>query len=668
MKSTLDYYNHKIHTPPYYQREFENDFPKEEESVTKRVALIALPFLSLYQPIGKSISVLMNGMRGVTNGVGALEAKDWGEVARRLSGIALATIALYATVFSAAMGLFITSGVDLLMNCSHMLEFFLRGEWSALHAEFLQALGSGLYLAIMVTGSLEVVLASLIVQAIVSFSQAREEWSKGRMPEALAKTVMGMVRLYQAGLQVERIQTRNRLEKLYANFVRRIREGRKIDHLYDLPIGKRMVLTDGNGKEYDLGSPLFGVGKQLVKGMNVSIKEVGEKQVLTFKVNHVFRDRLQSVIKEVEKINGKDQEDLLSLFGSHANGISMEKFGSHTLKSALMIHLKGIGTISIGDEPDIAGLYNRVQISVDRGRNLYDFHEALAFLDLEDALRQSATEDLERMKLGQLYRIFAPREATRLERTDTFFEGSVLELEGEMIRRSPEMGSLFEKYLPKMELREIYPGRLRYAVKGLADDLMARGAVGLTAALTGAHTQKEWEERVADVLRMGLLSHETREEMGLDKRGLSWGMDYVTGGSDSAFSQLVTEKNEHFDEFMYQAPIRFLFSPKVLESGTYQYHDDNFGSRKIESDWFRWGSEYSERPNVFEFVDEEMRWFNGDNEVMAKERIDPKWITGIVVRTEEMKESLVRSLLERNIQAPEIYVGQDIRNGMFRKH
>jgi hypothetical protein len=653
MLDKIDYYNHKLYDPSFYHRQYEKDLPPDPESnsyaeTAKRAAHIALPFLSLNQPIGRVISLTMGSVRVFTHTSEVLR----GDILKVMQ-VALAILALAGTLYNFTLGLYITTAADIIANLAQIVEALSRQEYKQVAEELLQLLSSGLYLTIMMTGSLEVVLASILIQALVSFYQAREEYAKGRYPEAIAKSILGIVRLVQAGQQIQQIQRRNDLLKKYRELADRIYKGRKIDHLWDHPLiqaanGKKgVILEDGLGNEYDFGTNLHGYGKQRVKGMNVTMREQDEYVSLDFKVNHVFRDRIQKVITDMSKYSKGETQELLALLGSHVKSINVsEKDNDQGIWGAKnhVIRLEGLGKISIGSNSDVITLYDKISIQLEKGKTLYDFHEALSFLNLDDALRHSADEDIERMKIGQLFRTFKPESATLFERTDAFFSQPLDQFKKTILMKSPEMGAIIKKYLPKMELREIIPGRMRYAINGLSSELT--GAYGLTSALTGVWKEQEIKERVASILKMGMISSEMRKDNNIGKQGLSSGTDYWTGGADSVFAQLVTDKTKSYKSFAYQSEVRFLISPKALETGTYQYHDDSFGSRKLYNFW--WG-DYLQRPNLVDFVESERMFFNMDNEVMIKERLAPEYITGIAVSTESMKSSILDYLRECNI-------------------
>ncbi len=723
MQDKIDYYLHKTYEPPYYHRQYEQDLPENPEGsssieTAKRAVHIATPFLSLYQPFGSAISLTMGSVRVLSSSVGVVTSDDMTTCATQVMHVSLAVLALAGTLYHFTLGLYISTCADITGNLIRIFETLYAHEYKQAGEELLQALTSGLYLGIMMTGSLEVALASILIQALVSFYQAREEWANGRMPEAFAKSLMGFVRLYQANTQVQQIQRRNLLIKKYQEFIERLQKGREIDHLWDHPLiervqneskmtpqqkqlaekvdgalpkdhplsdlptqidKERVVLEDAKGNQYDFGSYFNGYGKQLVKGMNVHFKNEGDKTTLDFKVNHVFRERLEKVIQDLEHTSQEDLKDLFKVFGSHIKDVSItRKTISHphwdTFNEIYEIHLQGLGTISVGAFRDNITLFDKISVEMDKGKSLYDFHEALSFLKLDDALRQSAFQDMEKMKMGFLFRMFDPHNATFFERSDDFFDLSLEAFKQEIFCRSPEMGKVFENYLPRLQLRETIGGKKRLALDGLADELTAKGARGLTAAITGTWwSDQEMYERVASILKMGMISSEMRNESGMNKKGLSSGTDYFTGGADTVFTQMITDKQKSYSDSMYSfwSDVSLMISPKILESGTYQYHDDSFGTRLVDNDeWWWLGNKYPYRPDIFNFLKEERNYHNWDNEVMVKDRIPPEFFTGILVSDQNTKLDLLdylrkAGLVTKNKQGQEEILSRLINDFIF---
>jgi hypothetical protein len=271
----------------------------------------------------------------------------------------------------------------------------------------------------------------------------------------------------------------------------------------------------------------------------------------------------------------------------------------------------------------------------------------LSFVRLDDVLKPLTPMDLERLKIGSLFRTFFPKEATLLERTKEFFELPISLLKNVIIDRAPDMKEIFEEYIPKFKPFEIFPGRIRYGIEGIGQSCSEMGARALISSLIIRESGEQARlERIGSILKMGMLSSEMRYANGVNSHGLSPGADLETGGSDSIFTQLVTVENYQeqtpaVDEFNYFDDIAFVFDPSILDTLTYQYDIDSYGTRSLLYGQF---SKYLHRPTVFDFVSNQRQDFDSSNELMVKDRIPPPYIIGIVVSDEALAQQLPRYL------------------------
>lgn len=662
-----EFVKHTLYDPLSYDRNFTHDLPKKGAHLAKRVALIALPFIALYKPAGTALSLTMGGARTITTLSASIKSATKNEKLKALHYLILTTlavIAVAATLFHFQLGLLITSFADaatsLYESCIHLK----NKEYIKAIESLLQAAGSMLYLSFMISGSLELMLASILLQAATSLLQARLELKEGRIPEALAKIAFGAIRFHQAKGCFDMIQKRNAFLKLerFASLLDKIQKGKGGSHLIDSSLNeekKPVILIDANGNEYNFGSHFHGTGKGVVKGMNLqfrgtvidgkSLKEVD------FKVNHVFRDRLETQVIGMNNLGSEEAKEFLSLTGSHAKGIRIEKVPfefchetNKTIGEAYKVSLDGLGEVFIGASKNMPGIYDTVRVRLEENKSIFDLHEILTFFNLDDALRKSSSQDIERLKIGQLYRTLLPKEATSFERNSDFFDLPVDQLKEEIIKKSPQMKDIFDSYLNEMNTVEILPGRLRYSLPQISKLAKHLGARALVSTITGTSgSMSTTSDRVISILQMGMMAGELRYRNGMTQAGLSPSSDFYTGGSDSVYTQLLTKKN--FDEHMnlynlYWGDARILFSLDALNSLTYQYHYDSYGTRRTDSGYFGNLSTYFLRPNIIDFVKTEAKQFNYGNEVMIKERIPPSMITGILVSTEALKNDLLGKL------------------------
>lgn len=668
----INYLKHTLYTPDVYNRRFENDLPKEE-SMPKRIALAALPFIALYRPAGAFLSVGMGTCRIVTHIKGALSAeqeKAWKQMSKELLQTTLASLTLASTLFNFSIGTLVNTTVDTAQGTVTLLQHLHQGEYSKAAEEALHTFANGLYLSYMASGGLELMLAFSLVQALIAIVQARAEFAQGRYIEGGAKTIMASLRLHQANKYHQTIQRRKFLMSVakYKALIERANNGRNVRHLIEHPLegleGNPVILKDADGNEVNFGAHFHGLGKQLVKGDNLTVrtKMVDGKEMieLDFKINHVFRDKIQKTIEELKSFNTKEANEILRLTHSHVEHIKIEKgemgvvsrMWMDDLGEAHKINLAGLGSILIGSNPDSPNLYDRVVVHLPTTANIYDLHEMISFLDMDDALKISTFDDIERIKLGHLYRIFFPRDASPLERSEEFFTLGLEDLKRKMFEKTPDMKEIYESYFHRMKPYEILPGRVRYQVVGLSEKAHEAGVRALTAAITGTWEDKELFKRTASILKMGLISTETRFENEIDIHG--YGGDYWSGGADSVFTQMFTEKNikdqMEIDDLMYHSKVRLLIKREALEIGTYQYHSDNLGDRRWEeeNDWW-WRDSYKERPGIMEFIENEQQFNTDDHEIMLKERLDPSLIQALIVQDQETHDNLVQYLKSQNI-------------------
>ncbi|MDN3507983.1 MAG: hypothetical protein P0S94_03570, partial [Simkaniaceae bacterium] len=536
--SQLDYIKHVIYTPTTYFRRFDFDLSGVEENV-KRVSLVALPFIALYRPVGQVMSIGMGGMRAITHLSGALQGEkdgDWQAFTLNLGHTTLAVISIAATCFNFTIGLFITTSFDLL-HATYLCGLYLsEGKYEKAIEEGLQAVASGFYLGFMAVGSLELIMISTLTHAAISLYQAKGDIHEGRYLEAGGKIAMGMIRLNQANHYRELIVARDALFAMqkYQSLIHKALKGREVRHLVSSPLEnlngvieeKDVVLGNQSG-EFDFGAHFHGHGKGLVKGANLAFKQVvvdgKEMTQLEFKVNHAFREQLEKSIAEMAKYRPKELREILQFTGSHVENITTETITTGEFwapQSTSKITLVGLGTISVGASPEAVNSYDRVVIQMDASKTLYDLHEMIAFADLDMALCASTQDDIDRLKMGHLFRTFFPSSALPFERTDEFFSLPTDELRAVMFEKEPEMERVFNTYFDKMSEAEILPGRVRYRIEGLADEVRALGGVSLTSAVTGwDHTDEAFHKRIESLITMGMLSAETRANNGIDYEG-----------------------------------------------------------------------------------------------------------------------------------------------------
>lgn len=668
---------------------------KDEQEETssdkaKRIAISFLPLVSLYQPIGQTLSIGLTSVRLISNSSEMLvvDKKDNRAFYSSMFQVALSTAALAGTVFHYKFCLLFTNFADVGQSCVDLGKSIKEKDKEKIIQELLHLAAATSFTATLLSGSLETVFASYLVQVVLNAYLAGIDIKEGRLIEASGKLAMGTVRGYQAQQVYLSIQRRNLLLKgdLFKKLFENIKKSRETYQLLSHRLAGNLegtiqedevILEDINGTKYNTGSHYHGYGKGLVKGMNVDvqIKNIKGKEIieLDFKMSHVHRERLETLITQMKEASEPQLKEFLSLTNSQAKSVYIDNagedfdpdmfwFGADRLKSEHLIEIVGLGSLAVGSNQSHIGSYNHLFVRMEADKTLFDMYELLALFDLEDALLSSAEDDIERLKLGHLYHTLFPKEAYSLERDPFYFEASLEELKMEMIRRAPEAEKAFALYLDKMQLQDILPGRQRYAIQGLGKDVRALGGRTLVSTLmaTDNESKESLLQRVGSILKMGMFSLESRQKMGMAEKGLNGSFSDFVGGSDSVFTQMISdsvcEEKMPIDELEYiwfaDEPILVLIDlEQAVETGTYQYHDDNFGIRQGGTDSFWWWDEppYPNREGILEFAKNENENFSWSNEVMVKERILPQMIKGLVVQNEYLKQEIINYLIKKDM-------------------
>ncbi len=98
-----------------------------------------------------------------------------------------------------------------------------------------------------------------------------------------------------------------------------------------------------------------------------------------------------------------------------------------------------------------------------------------------------------------------------------------------------------------------------------------------------------------------------------------------------------------------------LISLEALETGTYQYYDDNWGTRLYRNNKEKWNHLYDKRPSILELTKSlqstpveshrwGLKWKHFAHEIMLKERVAPELFQGIVVDRIETRNALLKHL------------------------
>lgn len=163
------------------------------------------------------------------------------------------------------------------------------------------------------------------------------------------------------------------------------------------------------------------------------------------------------MINDYKELDREQIRNTLKMSNSRAQDVIVNKgdfpVGNQSIGLSHNIDVVGLGTVIIGASKFFPRLRNRVTVRMDTSKNLVDLHDILALTRMDAALRPSSISDIERLKIGHLYRVFFPEEATPLEQSEDFFHLPINRLKETIIKKTPEMANVLTTYLNKMEKR-----------------------------------------------------------------------------------------------------------------------------------------------------------------------------------------------------------------------
>jgi ankyrin repeat protein len=253
----------RVDEPIYYHREYKNDISDvkfEETSLTdqcKRVALVALPFFSLYKPLSVPLSLGMGGMRTFTSIIQVIESIKVGgakDISLAVLQTGIAVIAFASTVFAHPLGMLISTGHDLVLEISQLIINLANGDCEKAIGSCLGIINNALYLALFLDGGLELAIVSLAVQILIGLYHSQAEFREGHLLEGAGHLVMSMVRGNQLAGQVSLLQVKWRTESTLKQDVNpEIRE-EYLELLEDAKLKNNQKLVDvlikyGNGRQ-----------------------------------------------------------------------------------------------------------------------------------------------------------------------------------------------------------------------------------------------------------------------------------------------------------------------------------------------------------------------------------------------------------------------------------
>lgn len=213
-----------LKTPEYFHRDYENDLPTHEDKhtwayQTQRVVHVALPFISLYKPIGTALAIGSSSSRVLSSSfelASAINEGDTAKIGKAVLNKTLAISSIAGTVFLNPLGMFITSAHDFSINGYHLYQAIASGEHDKVTQETIQLANNTLYLLTMIYGGLEIQILSLACQVVLGGYSSVKDFNEGNYLEFTGHALMAAIRVNQMYDQIQVLQYKRSLQELFS--------------------------------------------------------------------------------------------------------------------------------------------------------------------------------------------------------------------------------------------------------------------------------------------------------------------------------------------------------------------------------------------------------------------------------------------------------------------
>lgn len=321
-----------------------------------------------------------------------------------------------------------------------------------------------------------------------------------------------------------------------------------------------------------------------------------------------------------------------------------------------VIHFKGVGKVSIGKEPTCHSEYRHLSIELEPHIQDHEAAEKLhiifAALGLGSVSSTSRSEDIERLKVMQLFRAYFPIESSSQKILATnelldHFQGSIDNLKTHICNQNPRMIDIFNKSFNQMYQQQVYPDQSIWCVKDLAQEAKNAGAVGLMAGFSGSDFNDAVKNLIS-VLKTGIMSTQDRFEAGIVVRGYGPNVDFVAGGAGSVYTRLITSNMTNYSSRIFDCKGKFqlLYDLDLVDRVGHCYNYVRYGTKKAPH--------YHDPLTRFNILDLTHNLMNSpdtnlSNEVCISQRVAPEYIKGILVGSKDGKREIIQALQAENL-------------------
>lgn len=337
---------------------------------------------------------------------------------------------------------------------------------------------------------------------------------------------------------------------------------------------------------------------------------------------------------------------------------------------ALVLTVEGVGTIRIGNDPEMGETYNRVLIQVDPEGSLEKLQQMASMVGLSSAICEQTPADLHRLKVNKLLHFLYPREMTHMHLTygRQIYEYPVDSILAICEDLAPGAKAHIEKYLPGMVfVRSFTRGQQFYMLQGVSSQLEQRGLRGFIHGVGGTRV-KNAASSVASIMQVGCIPSNVRCENGFFSEGSSVRLDHETGGAHYFFTRAVTQRacnaRDPINQLALGGLYQIIFPTSAAEGMPDCRESDCYGLCNLNATGVD-QTAYTQRPNLMELVQQcESGGGTLANEVLFR-HIDPN-IAAITYQ--DPRKQILPILLKNPHFFPLDYVTMEQRLNYMMQH
>lgn len=203
-----------LNNSDYNSLSYAETLPQQESfsSISKKVALAALPFLSLYKPFSFGMTLgseTLKSAASIASFYSVIQGGNGDEMLKGFVKTALQVSSCVLTLLAHPIGVFISAGQEIVKESVACVGYLKERKYAKASESGALILNSALYISVFVIGGLEISIASTGMQILLGAYQSQKEYREGRWLEGTSHLIMSGYRMKGVfdQFQLLRIQT-----------------------------------------------------------------------------------------------------------------------------------------------------------------------------------------------------------------------------------------------------------------------------------------------------------------------------------------------------------------------------------------------------------------------------------------------------------------------------